>query len=69
MTLAEAFEANREAIAAQVLQAQELMSLHTTLRITDNGAVILQQPNAAVALTPSQAKELMLRIRAAVLAS
>lgn len=30
---------------------------------------MLSQLNAAIALTPSQAKELMLRIRAAVLAS
>ena len=66
MDLHEAFVAQRDEIKSQVLNAAENMSLHTTLKVLDNGALILRQPNAAVTLTPSQAKELMARIAADV---
>lgn len=38
------------------LEESEAMSLHTTIRLLDNGAVILRQPASAVTLTPSQTR-------------
>ena len=75
MDMAQAFELNRSAIAAQVrvaaerqpVEASEDLSLATAINIRDNGSVSLYQPGATVTLTRSQAIEVMNRIAAMVL--
>lgn len=70
MSLADAFENNRAAIAAQVrdaiaqepIPAQDGISLATTFQARDNGSVTLRQLGEVVTLTKSQVEYLHARI-------
>ena len=67
MDLHETDLTHRADIAAQVRQASEVMSLHTEIKQLPSGALIITQPASAVALTPTQVKDLMSLIGAQVL--
>lgn len=62
MDLHDVYITHRAEIAAQVLQASEAMSLHTEIKQLPSGALIITQPSSAVALTPTQVRDLMARI-------
>jgi hypothetical protein len=62
MDLHETYLTHRAEIAAQVLQASEAMSLHTEIKQLPSGALIITQPASAVALPPTQVRDLMARI-------
>lgn len=67
MDLHEVYLNHRCEIATQVLKASEAMSLHTEIKRMPSGALIITQPECAVALTPTQVKALMTLIGAQVL--
>ena len=62
MDFHESYLTHRAEIAAQVLQASEAMSLHTEIKQLPSGALIITQPASAIALTPTQVRDLMARI-------
>jgi hypothetical protein len=67
MDLHETYLTHRAEIAAQVHEASEAMSQHTEIKQLPSGALIITQPASAVALTPTQVRDLMARIGTQVL--